>query len=364
MAEDIEVLSSSGRVAASGSSNAMRTFPAKELINISQNIGDQRARRDGSWYGYSDGDSWGAIPFSVSHLYRGQNGHYAPMLPSIARGLQSESTGEIWRYAVADQAKVVLRLAQSWWFSRELEYHPVAAHAASQRLGFDQIALAQHYGIPTGYLDLTDDFNVSAFFATCRETKRGWEPVEDGEGVIYRVGLAKLDSPFGRYQPLGPQPLPRPTEQSAWVTELPLCHSFEGWPDVGILGFVHERRVGEHFLDMFAGGDRLFPPDPLAGVAAEILSCREIPAALLEGALESFAADPHGVRAEHLPEIRGELAKLATSVDYRRLLSDEQVASLLGDFEWRKKMLPDVAVKWRAVRTVPVTRLRDGGVDG
>jgi len=32
---------------------------------------------------------------------------------------------------------------------------------------------------------------------------------------------------------------------------------------------------------------------------------------------------------------------------------DENVSLLLADFEWRKKMLPDVKVKWRAIRRVP-----------
>lgn len=337
----------------------MRTLPATALIDISQDIGDQSARRARSWHGHSNGDTWGAIPFAVSCLYRGQNSRYVPMLPSIARGLQSGSTGELWKYAVADQAKIILRLAQSWWFSRELDYHPITTHAASQKLELDRIALAQHYGIPTGYLDLTDDFNVSAFFATCRETGRGWEPIDDGEGIIYRVMLTKLENSFGHYKPLGPQPLPRPTEQSAWVAELPLCHSFDGWKDVELLRFHQDRCVGEYFLRMFAGGEHLFPPDPLAEVAAEILTCGEIPTNMLEEAIASFGADPHGVRAEQLPAVDIELTKLVTKINYRRVLSDGQINLLLTDFNWRKKMLPEVVVNWRAVRRIPVTQTPD-----
>lgn len=338
----------------------MHIAPASALLEISKGYANHRSHREDSWYGYTEGKTWGAIPFAVSSLYRGQNTRHLPMLPSIARGLQSADIGEIWKSSISDQAKIVLRLAQSWWFSSELAHHPISHHAAHQHLDLDPIALAQHYGIPTGYLDLTDDFNVSAFFATCRETKNGWEPVDTGVGVFYRVKLDKFETPFGRYAPVGPQQLPRPSEQCAWVTELPLCHSFEGWPDVDMLQFHHDRHVGEHFLEMYAGGERLFPPDPLAGVAAEILACREIPVDLVEAALESFANDPSGILTEHFPVLRKEISALVDQVSYRRLLTDQNVTSLLADQEWREKMLMDVKANWRLVRRVPISEVQTG----
>jgi len=285
------------------------------------------------------------------------------MLPSIARGLRSSDVRHLSKSPTSDQAQIVLRLAQSWWFSRELANHPIASHAAQQNLDLDPIALAQHYGIATGYLDLTDDFNVSAFFATCRATKHGWEPVDDGIGVVYRVILKTLDSPFGPYTPLGPQPLPRPTEQCAWVAELPLCHSFEGWSEVSTLQFNHDSRIGQHFLDMFGGGQRLFPSDPLADVAAEILACHEVPADLVDAALESFASDAHGLRREHFPAIRKEISQRVTLIGNRRLLTDQDVSSLLANPDWCKRMLMDVKVKWRAVRRVPIPEVNEGRAD-
>lgn len=317
----------------------MQIFPATSLLDISSNHVDHRSNRENSWYGFVDGENWGAIPFYVSNLYRGQNTRYIPLLPSIARGLQTADISEIWQIPISDQAKIVLRLAQSWWFSRELKHHPISTHAIQQKLDLDPIALAQHYGIPTGYLDLTDDFNVSAFFATCRETD-GWEPIGTGVGVIYKVNLTKLKSPFvGYYTPLGPQQLPRPTEQCAWVVELPLTHSFEGWPDISMLQFQHDRNVGEYFLNMFAGGKQLFPPDPLTDVASEILTCREIPSELIDAALDSFANDPLGIKAEHLTVLRREISNLATMINYRQLLTEERLSALLSDSDWRKKCL-------------------------
>jgi len=328
----------------------MQIVPASILLQISKDFVDHRSRREQSWYWYSEGDHGGATPFAIQNLYRGQNKRYLPMLPSIPRGMSSENTGELWKYAISDQAKIVLRLAQSWWFSQELDHHPITSHAANQKLELDRIALAQHYGIPTGYLDLTDDFNVSAFFATCYETKNGWQPITSGTGIIYRVN--PLD--ISMYFPLGPQALPRPTEQCAWVTELPLCHAFDGWPDVTMMQFHHDKHIGEYFLEMFSGGEKLFPPDPLADVASEILACREIPADLIENALESFTQDPHGVKISHLKAIRKELTKITTLNSYRRLLTDEKVSLLLTDIEWRKKMLQDVKARASAIRRIAI----------
>ncbi|MDN7178675.1 hypothetical protein M0D69_11715 [Caballeronia sp. SEWSISQ10-4 2] len=112
-----------------------------------------------------------------------------------------------------------------------------------------------------------------------------------------------------------------------------------------MLQFHHDRHVGQYFLEMYAGGERLFPSDPLAEVAAEILACREIPIDLVEAALDSFATDPCGILPEHLPALRKEISTLANQVSYRRLLTDQHVASLLADQEWVKKMLGNVKAR-------------------
>jgi len=331
----------------------MQTCPANALLDLSRTEGIKQPRTGNSWYWFADGDYGGAIPFDVSFLYRGQNRAAHPMLPSIARGLNSDGR-DMFEMSTKDQATVVLRLAQSWWFARELEHHPITAHAEKQRLKLDRLALAQHYGIPTGYLDLTHNFDVSAFFATCRATKTGWEPVTEGIGIVYRVDLEQARNRFASFKPLGPQPLPRPDEQAAWVVELPMVHSFDGWPEVSIIQFEQNESVGEYFIKMFRGGGLLFPPDPLARVAQEILECGEIPRELAEGALTSFASDQFGIKPDQLPAVRQSISSLIHLIDYRRILEDHDIAPFLNDFEWRKRRLSDAMAKARPVRIEPV----------
>lgn len=347
----------------------MQIVPASALIEIAKDYEGFRKHRDESWHAYTthvNGKNiFGATPLAVSHLYRGQNTRHVPLLPSIARGLNTCDLAQLWMGSVSDQAKVVVRLAQSWWFARELSHHPIMQHAKNLEMNLDEIAMAQHYGLETGYLDLTDDFNVSAFFATCRYLEDGrWEPVDFGTGVIYRVSRSEDKSLFEKYTPLGPQKLPRPTEQSAWVVELPMHHSFEGWPGVSMLQFDHDRNVGEYFLNMFAGGEQLFPADPLADVANEILSCDELPAELFDAALDSFASDPLGVRPDQAPAVRKEASKLIALTGYRKLLTPENISLLTSDTDWCERMLGRVNFKIRAVRRVLInddgTPMADG----
>jgi hypothetical protein len=320
------------------------------LLDISRDNDNYRESRPQAWYGYSDPYGWGALLFA-SALFRGQGCRYVPMLPSIARSLTS-TAGHLCQWAPRDEALLVLRVAQSKWFARELDHHPIASHAVTLKLKLNRLALAQHYGIPTGYLDLTDDFDVAAFFATCQDTPGGWVPFEDGHGIVYRINLDEsFENPLEVYQVLGPQVLPRPSEQCAWVVELPIGINFESWPGVSTLVFEQKRSVGEHFLRKFDGGRALFPVDPLATVAAEIMTCAEIPDEFLESAIESFMHEPNDIQSEQLPAVRRELETLTKMVSYRRLLSEDMVSTLMADFKRRAELLAEAKTTWRFVRS-------------
>lgn len=330
------------------------------LLDMSGENTDYRAQRSNWWYWRQSDDGLGSAVLFTNAAYRGQTNHHDPMLPAAARGLQNlENLTEA---PTQDQAEIILRLARMWWFERQLDYHPVAKHAEKEQLTLNRSALAQHYGLPTQFLDLTDDFDVAAFFATCRPTDRGWAPMESGVGVIYRVDFDEgFSNPIGgRYEPLGPQPLPRPTEQCGWVTLLPMVHSFENWPNVRLMRFSHNKRIGDHYLQQFEGGSALFPPDPLADVAREISDCNEIPGELIDSAI-SLSLQLESISDEQIPAIRRELSRQVSITEYRRILTDRQVASLMEDFEWRTRMLPEVKAQTVLFKTVdrPTNRESD-----
>lgn len=331
----------------------METHPADALIELSNTEGRSQKRTMSSWYWARGADGMMAHPVDISTLYRGQNKRHFPMLPSIARGLSCVS-GDMAAWPTKDQALLVLRLAQAKWFVSQLEFHPSTNNADKEVINAKKSRwpLAQHYGLPTDYFDLSDSFDVSAFFATCYEEGGVWRPVENGIGVMYRVEIAKLKNRHDDISPLGPQYLPRPTEQSGWVFEvdMPFSHSFDGDPAVQVMQFEHSMDAGEYFLDKFDGGRKLFPPDPLADVAHEIITCNEIPSEFIEWALDGCHQQPFGARADQATAIKSEIRNTHSLTSNRRILEDGVMSKYMSDSEWIAKYEMPIMAKIRLLK--------------
>lgn len=228
-------------------------------------------------------------------LYRGQNKHHDPSWPSICRDFDRHA------FRVADldpthRVSLFKALVLNRWFAAELTKHPMIKWAQSQNIVVDPIAIAQHYGIPTAYVDLSESFAIAAFFATCRfeESTGSWEPMTCGNGVIYCVQFTAMDA---RISPICYQPFPRPSLQWAWTAELRLGESFLHAPTLRALHFEHDRRVGEEMLRRFDGGLKLFPPDPSARLASEMCAASEVPIICVEEVESWLANDPNGLSA-------------------------------------------------------------------
>lgn len=103
------------------------------------------------------------------NYYRGENQIYPSSIPSLLRTLKkykSQKEKELYRI-VAD-----MRVAE---FSHLLnQFQHVKNWNVSDVL---YEVLAQHYGLETSWLDITDDFNVALFFATCYWDGSQWRPL-------------------------------------------------------------------------------------------------------------------------------------------------------------------------------------------
>lgn len=244
-------------------------------------------------------------------LYRGQTRHYDSCRPSICRGF---AACEIRASDLEplDQARLLRGIALNSWFGAELKRHPMLSWADAQRIHIDVVALGQHYGIPTGYIDVSESFEVTAFFATCQfdASSSSWEPVDEGVGVIYRVPTEALGE---RARPICYQPFPRPSVQWAWTIELLLHEDFLQAPLLQILRFDHDASVGQEFLRRTDRGRTILPPDPTARLAASMCASSEIPAEHLAWAEDDLANDPNGLRKRDLAGVRELLvSKLGT----------------------------------------------------
>lgn len=103
------------------------------------------------------------------NYYRGENQLFPESVSTLHRSLKkyrSVKEKELYRL-VAD-----MRIAE---FKAFLEQFDHVKNWNYSDVLFE--ALAQHYGLETGWLDITNDFNVALFFATCCWKDGKWQPL-------------------------------------------------------------------------------------------------------------------------------------------------------------------------------------------
>ena len=133
-------------------------------------------------------------------------------------------------------------------------------------------------------LDVTSNFDVACFFATCTWSHEDgqYQPVASDKvsGVMYRITPALMTARDGTDDALGPvhivgwQPLPRPEQQRAFVVKMKPGQDFTSLPSVETFHFQHQAHISHHIWNAFDQGEALFPTDAAAELArrAESLS--------------------------------------------------------------------------------------------
>jgi len=219
-----------------------------------------------------------------NHYYRGENQVFEKSMPSLLRKLSkinSEKETEIYRF-VSD-----MRIAQFGNFLLKFE------HVQNWLQNYGDVlfdVLAQHYGIETAWLDITNDFNVALFFATCYYDvcEKRWKPLTKDQiekeestryGMIFHVPAWRAqamnmnnfsdDTPFGLQDensilPVGFQPFMRCHMQYGYGIymhkELPLQYdiNFEK------LMFRHSEKLSKEVYDMMGQGSLIYPHEGLS----------------------------------------------------------------------------------------------------
>lgn len=111
------------------------------------------------------------------NFYRGESQIYEKSEPSLLRTLnryKSRQEKELYRL-VAD-----MRVYEFSCLLQKFEH--VKAWKKYSDVLYD--TLAQHYGLETGWLDITSDFNVALFFANCYYKDGNWYPLKDSDTEI------------------------------------------------------------------------------------------------------------------------------------------------------------------------------------
>lgn len=195
-----------------------------------------------------------ACPMPMNPLYRGQNAIYEPCKPSLYR-----------RSWTKEQA--FERLLQMEDFKAVLQDNPEIRDMEDGGLIVNYTGLAQHYGIETELIDLTNSPLVAAFFATTTydALTDTYSPIlhHVSMGIIYFFPMGPLFDTFSgrnKIYPIGMEALKRPGEQRAYAMVMKEDDSLHHMA----FGFWHNPQASLKVWNMTAGGTMLFPYDPMA----------------------------------------------------------------------------------------------------
>jgi hypothetical protein len=235
---------------------------------------------------------WPESPGEV--LFRGQSRRYIPCVSTSVRGLGIEARF-LHELSAAKQASLIVKLIRTEWFVTILREMTAVKWLKDSRVFLDEMAVAQHYGLPTGYIDLTQSFDVASFFACCRfdHAAKIWAPVAEGEGVIYALFRHAVPAAYA-IRPINLQPFPRPSEQWGWTCELRLGDDFDRFPFVHKFIFRHDLQASRRILAKFSNGAALFPTDPLSELADAINASPVLPVGVAQRIARDLIDDPQG----------------------------------------------------------------------
>lgn len=120
------------------------------------------------------------------NYYRGENRIYPESIPTLLRNLKKYTTvkeKELYRMVADMRVAEFKALLSKFDYVKNWDYCDIIFEV-----------LAQHYGLETGWLDITNDFEVALFFATCYWRNGDWHPLTqemiDGDyqyGMIFHM---------------------------------------------------------------------------------------------------------------------------------------------------------------------------------
>lgn len=217
------------------------------------------------------------------YVYRGQYEEYKTCTPSLGRiESHNEQLKVICRNIAFDDLLGEHPYIDFCQRSSVLVkgYPPASGKTHKYPLSIDRQGMIQHYGFCTDLLDVTANFEVAAFFATCKKKGDGYQPIGSSTkpGVIYRLSPSALelsDDNNYEFRYLGWQPLSRPSEQRAFAIRIKKGYDFAQIPYVRKVKFRQDAKVSERIWNSFDQGKSLFPPEPVSKMAAQASSLTE-----------------------------------------------------------------------------------------
>lgn len=200
--------------------------------------------------------------FSMFTLMRGEATYHKDCKASYFRTDMTEDKQLVERIKTAE-------------FLRVKEKHPMIQIGGLGHLKIEPLALAQHYGFKTEYMDLTNNKWVAAFFATCKWNKGDvYTPVEEGygEGIgILYVSQPSICDVFSEdIVSLGYQYYARPSKQFTWMYRMNKDSNFDQNPKFMRIVFRHDTEASRLVFEQSGRQHLYYPIDYVSDVARTI----------------------------------------------------------------------------------------------
>lgn len=214
--------------------------------------------------------------------YRGENQIYLKSQATLYRSLelfQDEESRQLYRM-ITD-----MKIAEFGIFLLRIDFVQFWLHQKYSDVLFEP--LAQHYGFETEWLDITNDFNVALFFATCKWDNGSWHPLtkQDTEkneqtkyGVLFHIpgwraneqrmfdGLETIDGKRHMENvilPIGFQPFMRCHSQYAYGIQMKEPYPLQNDISFEKLHFRHSEKLSRDVYELMDGGKKIYPQEGL-----------------------------------------------------------------------------------------------------
>lgn len=215
-----------------------------------------------------------------NHFYRGENKIYPESVASIYRkpnGLviteEINSNTEIALYKLLAD----MRVAE---FKNFLQKFTIVQEWEMNNFSLLYEALAQHYGLKTRWLDITNDFKIALFFACCYwdSDKKHWFPLTKKQtekndstkyGVIFHIPRSNADLAY-EYNikenvilPIGFQPFRRCDVQTGYGIYMNIPSLLQKDTSFEKLYFRHDEKLSQWIYDEMTQGNKIYPQEGL-----------------------------------------------------------------------------------------------------
>jgi hypothetical protein len=321
---------------------------SEELLSLAHkfgNIGDTR-----NWAPFRrDEGGYSILPIDgIRYLYRGQTQRYSPCLPTLTRRV-TKPARRLSELPESERNEVLGNFIRSHWYCSELDQHPTFKWFEAKQWHIPRIEFAQHYGMPTGLIDVTESLEIALFFATHEFVDGKPQVRKKGMGILYRLDWAQAEQHVStRFKPIAIHPFHRPFRQLAWTCELSLGESFEMCPGLTAVEFQQDEDFGNQIRALAEAKGELLPADPMATIAQTINNTFELPIKIATDTLADICSDPNGLPNESVKS----LLKLLANSGYR--FTDNASPIIAGP------LLSEIERQWEIDEPIWNTEINEG----